>query len=186
LGGTCQGLHGVLAEAPEPHDVQTEAEHRDAVFEGRHATLLSWVENRVAHDRHTMAGGGGLHLLISVADDKGDMAVFEETIASDFVNHTPQQGQSADRDSVAYFFNEMLRPAFPDLKVTIHDQVAERDEVVTRKSYSATHLGVFLGVAPTGRLVEFSVIDILKLRNGQYVEHWACADMLGLLGQLTS
>ena len=62
----------------------------------------------------------------------------------------------------------MLRRAFPDLTVTIHDQVE------------------FLGVAPTGKSVEFSVIDILKLRDGKYIEHWACADMLGLLGQLRS
>ena len=116
--------------------------------------------------------------------EKGDMGVFEDTVAADFVNHTPQQGQADDRASVAHFFNEMLRPAFPDLKVTIHDQVAEGDEVVTRKSYTGTHRGTFLGVAATGKAVQFAVIDILKLRDGHYVEHWACADMLGLLGQL--
>ena len=55
----------------------------------------------------------------------------------------------------------------------------------TRKSYRATHQGPFLGVEPTGKTVEFNVIDVLRLRDGQYVEHWACADMLGLLGQLT-
>src|SRR5271156_1889173 len=117
--------------------------------------------------------------------EKGDMGVFEDTIAADFVNHTPQQGQEAnDRASVAHFFNDMLRPAFPDLTVTIHDQVAEGDEVVTRKSYTGTHRRRFLGVRATGKVVQFSVIDILKLRGGQYVEHWACADMLGLLAQL--
>ena len=81
--------------------------------------------------------------------EKGDMSVFEDTVAADIVNHTPQQGQAADRASVAHFFNEMLRPAFPDLKVTIHDQVAEGDEVVTRKSYTGTHRGTFLGVPAT-------------------------------------
>jgi steroid delta-isomerase-like uncharacterized protein len=116
--------------------------------------------------------------------EKGDNRVFEDTIAADFVNHTPQQGQAGDRASVAHFFNDMLRPAFPDLTVTIHDQVAEGDEVVTRKSYIGTHRKTFLGVPATGKSVQFSVIDILKLRDGQYVEHWACADMLGLLSQL--
>ena|SRR5271156_4667817 len=85
---------------------------------------------------------------------------------------------------VARFFNDMLRPAFPDLTVTIHDQVAEGNEVVTRKSYTGTHRGTFLGVQATGKAVQFPVIDILKLRGGRYVEHWACADLLGLLGQL--
>lgn len=118
--------------------------------------------------------------------ENGDMAVFEQTIAEDFVNHTPQGGTAADRGGVAYFFNEVLRPDFPDLVVTIHDQAAERDTVWTRKSYRGTHRGPFLGVAPTGKTVEFHVIDILRLRDGRYVEHWACADMLGLLSQLQS
>lgn len=116
--------------------------------------------------------------------ENGDMALFEETIAHDFVNRTPNPGTAADRSGVAYFFNEVLRPAFPDLVVTIHDQTAEGDEVWTRKSYRATHQGPFLGIQPTGKTVEFNVIDILRLRDGQYVEHWACADMLGLRGQL--
>ena len=38
----------------------------------------------------------------------------------------------------------------------------------------------------TGESVEFSVIDILKLRDGRYVEHWAVADMFSLLHQLKS
>jgi predicted ester cyclase len=118
--------------------------------------------------------------------EKGNQSVFDETIADDFVNGTPTPGIAPDRAGVAHFFNNVLRPAFPDIKVTIHDQVAEGDEVVTRKSYTATHQGPFLGVEPTGRSVEFSVIDILKLRDGKYVGHWACADMLGLLGQLKS
>ena len=57
--------------------------------------------------------------------ENGDMALFEETIAHDFVNRTPNPGTAADRSGVAYFFNEVLRPAFPDLVVTIHDQTAE-------------------------------------------------------------
>jgi predicted ester cyclase len=43
-----------------------------------------------------------------------------------------------------------------DLEATIHDQVAEFDEVVTRKSYRATHRGTFLDTPATGRMVEFT------------------------------
>ncbi|WP_434598952.1 ester cyclase [Streptomyces sp. A5-4] len=116
----------------------------------------------------------------------GDADVFTETMSSNFVNHNAQQGTSPGPDGAAHFFNEILRTAFPDLTVTIHDQIAEGDKVVTRKSYEATHRGPFLGVAPTGRKVTFGVIDIIKLKDGKYVEHWVNADMLGLLGQLNS
>jgi hypothetical protein len=53
---------------------------------------------------------------------------------------------------------------FLDLEVTIHHQIAEFDEVVTRKPYRATHRGTFLDTAATGRVVELNVSGILKLR----------------------
>ncbi|WP_410625580.1 ester cyclase [Amycolatopsis sp. cmx-8-4] len=114
----------------------------------------------------------------------GDPDVFHETMGPGFVNRTPHPGQSAGADGAAHFFTEVLRPAFPDLAVTIHDQVAEDDRVVTRKSYRGTHRGAFQGLAPTGRAVEFGVIDIIRLDDGRYVEHWAVADIAGLRAQL--
>lgn len=118
--------------------------------------------------------------------EAGNTAVFEETIAQDFINHSAHEGMSNDRGGVEYFFNKVLRPAFPDLEVTIDDQVAEGDKVVTRKSYAGTHRGPFLGSQATGKAVRWNVIDIVTLRDGQYTEHWACADMLGLRRQLES
>ncbi|MER5322953.1 ester cyclase [Streptosporangium roseum] len=114
----------------------------------------------------------------------GDMDIFHRTIDPDFVNRTPHPGHSAGPDGVAHFFTRGLRLAFPDLEVTIHDQVAEGDKVVTRKSYRGTHRGGFLGMPATGRTVDFGVIDIIRLRDGRYVEHWAVADMAGLRAQL--
>lgn len=113
----------------------------------------------------------------------GDRAVWDATIAPNFVNRSPQPGGSDDAGGTLQFF-EVLRRAFPDLSVTIHDQVAEDDRVATRKSYRATHDGTFLGVPATGRQVTFTVTDILRLRDGRYVEHWADADLFGLLAQL--
>ncbi len=118
--------------------------------------------------------------------EKGDMNVFRETVAPDFVNHSAQPGMANDADGAAYFFNQVLRPAFPDLVVTIHDQIAEDNKVVTRKSYAGTHSGMFLGVPATGVQVNFSVTDIFRLRHGQYVEHWTVADLFGLLQQLNA
>ncbi|WP_022891293.1 ester cyclase [Agromyces subbeticus] len=113
-----------------------------------------------------------------------DDAVFEATIADGFVNHSANPGAAPDRDGAYAWFTTVLRSAFPDLEVTVHDQLAEGDQVVTRKSYTGTHRGAFLGVPATGRRVQFGVIDIIILRDGRYVEHWANADLFGLLAQL--
>ncbi len=114
----------------------------------------------------------------------GNLDVFDQTISPDFINRTPHEGRSPGPDGARYFFTQILRPAFPDLKVTIHDQICEDDKVVTRKSYEATHTGPFKGIQATGKKVAFSVIDIIRLRDRKYVAHWAVADMFGLLAQL--
>jgi len=66
----------------------------------------------------------------------------------------------------------------------LHDQIAEGDKVVTRKTISGTHQGVFLGVPPTGRRITIRVTDIVRIKNGQYVEHWGNADLHGAIAQM--
>jgi predicted ester cyclase len=116
----------------------------------------------------------------------GDESVFHDTVADDFINRTPQDPADAGPSAALYFFTKVLRVAFPDLVVTVNDQVAEGDEVVTRKWLQATHLAPFMGIAATGRRVGFGVIDIIRLRDGKYVEHWSISDMAGLQRQLTA
>lgn len=116
----------------------------------------------------------------------GDESVFDETVSPQLVNHSAQGGAPATAEGARFFFTKVLRPAFPDLQVTVHDQIAEGPTVVTRKSYTGTHQGEFIGVAATGRKVEFTVIDIIRLEGGKYVEHWAVPDLFDLHRQLTS
>ena len=75
---------------------------------------------------------------------------------------------------------EGFRAAFPDFRATILDQIAEGDKVVTRKVFNGTHLGLFQGIAPTGREVEIHVIDIVRVADDRIVDHWNCVDLLGL------
>jgi predicted ester cyclase len=114
----------------------------------------------------------------------GNMLAFNELVASDFVNHTAPPGTPEGPDGFAAFFTDTLRPAIPDLTVELHDQIAEGDKVVTRKTISGTHKGVFLGVPPTGRRITIRVTDIVRIRNGQYVEHWGSADLHGAIAQM--
>ena len=83
-------------------------------------------------------------------------------------------------------FFEPLKPAFPDLKVEIHEMLAEGDKVTTRKSFYATHKGEFFGVQPTNKSVVMEVIDIIQLRDGKYIGHWGILDLHSLMAQLTN
>ena len=122
--------------------------------------------------------------LIDEAQSKGNLAVVDELFADDFIDHTPFPGVPPTRDGVKMLFG-YLRSAFPDLQVRIHEQIAEGEKVVTRKTFEGTHRGDFMGVASTGRPIAFEVIDILTLRNGRISEHRVVFDQLGIREQLT-
>jgi predicted ester cyclase len=62
--------------------------------------------------------------------------------------------------------------------------LAERDRVVTRKTFHGTHQGEFMGILATGRAVTFDVIDIVRYQDGRLAEHWNVVDQLELMRQL--
>ena len=78
----------------------------------------------------------------------------------------------------------MRRNAFPDLEVTIEDQIVDGDKVVTRLTLSGTHKGDYRGIAATGKRVSWSQIAIARIENGKIVESWRIPDRLGLRQQL--
>jgi predicted ester cyclase len=66
-----------------------------------------------------------------------------------------------------------FRVAFPDVKITIEDIFAEGDYVIFRSTMRGTHHGVFQGIKPTGRPITATLIDIIRVEQDKFVEHWA-------------
>ena len=85
-----------------------------------------------------------------------------------------------------YFFNHFLKPSLPDLKVEILRQVAEGDKVTTHKKFYATHSGDFMGIPATGKKVEMEIIDIIRLKEGKFREHWNVLDWQNAIHQLNN
>jgi steroid delta-isomerase-like uncharacterized protein len=79
---------------------------------------------------------------------------------------------------------EMFRSAFPDLHVTVEDQIQENERVVTRFTIDGTNKGELLGVSATGRKFKVSGISIIRFEQGKAVEEWIEEDGLGLMRQL--
>ena len=78
----------------------------------------------------------------------------------------------------------IIRAAFPDLQTTVEHQVAEGDTVATRATLRGTHLGSFIGVAPTNQQLTWSVLLMDKVVDGKIVLHHANADWMGVLVKL--
>jgi steroid delta-isomerase-like uncharacterized protein len=116
--------------------------------------------------------------------NKGNYAILNELVASDVVIHSSTPGEEIHGpEGIKQFYSE-LRAAFPDIHFTVEDQITQRDRVVTHWSARATHKGEFQGIAPTGKQVNLSGIDIDRLVNGKVVECWPIVDELNLLQQL--
>ncbi|MDH4143193.1 MAG: ester cyclase, partial [Chloroflexota bacterium] len=78
-----------------------------------------------------------------------------------------------------------LRAAFPDLEVTIEDQVAEGDKVVTRYTMRGTHQGELWGIPASGNRFELEGINIDRVVDGRFSERWAAYDQGELMRQLS-
>jgi steroid delta-isomerase-like uncharacterized protein len=109
--------------------------------------------------------------------------VAREILADDFVDRTGPVEHGAKEAGIGWF--SYMWKAFPDFSVSIKLQIAEGDMVATLKTFSGTHEGEFMGVPPTGKHVAFDVFDMLRVRDGQVVEHWNVEDLSGLMKQLT-
>jgi steroid delta-isomerase-like uncharacterized protein len=114
---------------------------------------------------------------------KGNFDVFEEVFADDFVDHTPQPNMIPNKAGVRGLYRS-LRAAFPDFRAEIHWQAADGELVTTYKTYHGTHQGTFLGVALTGRKIQFEAVDVMRVRNGKITEHWGVANLFSLMQQL--
>ena len=116
--------------------------------------------------------------------EQGNADSINALMDNKFVNRSAPAGMNNGSQGMIWFFNEILRPAMPDLKVIIHDQVAEGDMVTTRKTISGTQTGALLSVPATGKAISIEVIDMVRVKDSKYVEHWGIATLPDLLATL--
>ena len=112
---------------------------------------------------------------------QGRAEVADEIIAPGAVDHEMQGagGPAALKEALA-----MFRGAFPDLKMTMDDAIAEGNQVAARFTMTGTHKGEFQGIPPTGKSVKIGGIDIVRFEGDKAVEHWGYTDQVGLMQQL--
>jgi steroid delta-isomerase-like uncharacterized protein len=122
--------------------------------------------------------------MIEEVFNKGRLDLIGKLVAPEFVGHDPAlpqdiAGPDGQREVVSGY-----RAAFPDLEVTIDDQIAEGDRVVTRWTARGTHTGDLWGIPGTGKQVTVTGTSIDRNQDGRIVETWSHWDALGLMQQL--
>ena len=110
-----------------------------------------------------------------------DLAAMDRFLAPAFSSTGP--GGAMDLTAHAHALSLSLT-ALPDLQLTIEEQIAEGETVVTRWSAHGTQQGMLFGIPPTGKKVTATAIHIHHLAAGKIIEQWEQFDTLGLLRQL--
>ena len=128
-------------------------------------------------------GADLIHQLHQELLTERDLDVVDRFFAADFVSHNNPPGFPPGVAGVKQFF-AMFRDAFPDAAVAIDELVAEGDRVAVATTLTGTHEGELMGMAPTGRSVSVTGIDIVRIEDGRIVEHRGLTDIIGLMRQL--
>ncbi len=117
--------------------------------------------------------------------DQRNLNLAKELFAPDYHHHDPGLPPEVQQSLDAYIGHlPMFYEAFPDLRVTVEDMIAEGDEVATRWTFRGTHKGELMGIPATGKQVEASGITIHRVSGGRIVEGWTILDNLGMMRQL--
>ena len=110
-----------------------------------------------------------------------DYEAIYKCFAPNYKDHGIPKVRSAE-DAIEIL--KITHKAFPDIKVVIDDLIEENDKVVFRGHFTATHLGEFAGMPPSGVKVEFEALEIFKLENQKVTESWGYWPMALITSQI--
>lgn len=117
--------------------------------------------------------------------NNGSMEAIDELFAADGIAYGLGEAGKDVRGAQGFKpFVQRIRGAFPDIHITVDDNISEGDKVATRFTATMTHTGDDLGFPATGRRVTVSGISYARIANGQIVEGWNNWDIYGMMQQL--
>ncbi|MGH6991673.1 MAG: ester cyclase [Stellaceae bacterium] len=138
------------------------------------------------------AGDDGNKLMDRLIDaiNTHDVAKFDQIYASGgYTNHQALLMNHAGathlmgRDQAKKYFAARFK-AFPDVTLRTDIRVASGDLIAANLVWEGTQKGPYLGIPASGKKVAWNSTDILRVRDGFFVEHWGAVDFYGLVKQL--
>ena len=154
---------------------------RTVLVLGMFGALLAPARGARAADCSNDAVGSALLDRYVAAINAHETSSFADLHVENYVQHSGRSpnGLAAQIENFRGIFARM-----PDVQAQVEDRVIAGDKVVARMSFSGTHTQPLQGIAPTGRRFTLRTIDIWRIENGKFAEHWDVVDALGLQKQL--
>jgi predicted ester cyclase len=119
--------------------------------------------------------------LIEEGFNHGHLDALHEIVAPDLIEH--QVGAEPGLDGLKSLIAG-LRTPFPDLNLEVQSTATDGEMVWARLRARGNNTGPFYGRLATGRSMDITVIDVVRVADGRIVEHWGVADRLTMLEQL--
>jgi predicted ester cyclase len=140
--------------------------------------VLAEEESVMSKEQNIAAQGVGGEIGISHDYDR-----FGEVMAQNVVDHDGAEGAAPGVEGIKQYWRA-LGESFPDFKLDVDVFEATDDYITLAYRLSGTHLGEYMGYAPTGKHFEVRSVQVGRFEGGLMVERWGCTDILGILTQL--
>jgi steroid delta-isomerase-like uncharacterized protein len=110
-----------------------------------------------------------------------DTSSFPELFTGSYIQHSGRSPSGLDAQIENF---RKIFAATPDHRMHVEDRIIAGDKVVARTTHTATHTQTFRGIPPTGKPFTYRTIDIWRVENGKFAEHWDLTDAAEVLRQL--
>jgi steroid delta-isomerase-like uncharacterized protein len=154
----------------------------------RDLIVLSLLAGTALLPRHAGAATGNGEAVGSALLDRyvaavnaHDTSTFGEIHTEGYIQHS---GRSADGLAAQIENFRGIFARIPDVEARVEDTIVAGDKVVARMTFAGTHTTPLQGIPPTGRRFALRTIDIWRVENGKFAEHWDVVDYQGLQKQL--
>jgi len=114
---------------------------------------------------------------IEEIENTGDVSNIHELISEDYVEvHEGERHQIGIKGAIDHVLG--VRKVYPDLKLTIENQISEGEWVVTIYSVTGTFKEEWFDMKPTGKPITFTGVNVDRIKNGKIIEHGGAANLL--------
>jgi predicted ester cyclase len=110
-----------------------------------------------------------------------DTSSFPEIFTESYIQNSGRSPSGLEAQIANY---RRIFASMPDVRLQVEDRIISGDRVVARNTLLATHTQPLQGIAPTGRRFALRTIDIWRVEDGKFAEHWDIVDAAGLQKQL--
>jgi steroid delta-isomerase-like uncharacterized protein len=143
--------------------------------------LVAAQRNALAADDCSEAIGAALADKYAAAVNAHDTSSFPDIHTESYIQNS---GRSPSGLAAQIELFKRIFALMPDLRMQVEDRIVAGNKVVSRNTFSATHNQTIRGVPPTGKAFAFHTIDIWRVENGKFAEHWDVTDTVEVLRKL--